>query len=55
MRKSFSNFLLLTLGVAVGATALIMGMFELIGNYTYLILVGLFFTSAVTLTFKKLN
>jgi hypothetical protein len=45
MKRTLKNVLLFGFGVSVGATAIIMSLFELIGNYTYLVLVILFFTS----------
>jgi hypothetical protein len=55
MKKTFKNFLLLTLGIAIGSTAIIMAMFELIGAYTYFVLVTLFFTSMATVIIKDIK
>jgi len=58
MKKNFKNFLLLTLGIAIGSTTIIMTLIELIGEYTYIVLAGLFFASLLSMAvskFKKIN
>jgi len=53
MKKTFANFLILTLGVSIGATVLIALLFEFIGNYTYFILVGIGFISMMSIFLTK--
>ena len=45
MKRSFKNFVLLTLGISVGATAIIMTLDYMLGLYSYFIYTALFFIS----------
>lgn len=53
MKKTFANFLLLTSGISIGATAVMLGLFHFIGNYTYLVLVTIVFISIISIFLKK--